>query len=343
MRITALVLLLLSLSVVAQNPATKPEDAVLKIDTRLINLNVKVLDASGKAISQLAQTDFEVREDGIAQDIAYFQPVTAPVSLVLLLDLSGSTEQKRKLMTKAAQRFLGFLAPADTVAIAAFTDRYYWLSDFTRDRKHSKKAVEKIKDIKGGTAYYNAMWETLDHFAGSKDARKAIVVLTDGVDNTILATPRQQMRIQAGLGARASRTFDELAARVAEAEVAIYPLRLNTRLDLPSFKFSRNMNLGTQIRSEIFRNINERAARQYAIADQQLTALADETNGDVFPVDREEELESVFQRVAAELHLVYTLAYYPRNTQPDGSYRKIAVSVKHTGARAKTRAGYVAK
>ncbi|HEX4947527.1 MAG TPA: hypothetical protein VFZ34_12735, partial [Blastocatellia bacterium] len=106
MRFTAILLLFLSFPIAAQTTEQKPDGEVLKIDTRLINLNVKVLDASGKAVSNLAQADFEVRENGEVQEIAHFQPVTAPVSLILLLDLSGSTDKKRKLMTKAAQRFL---------------------------------------------------------------------------------------------------------------------------------------------------------------------------------------------------------------------------------------------
>lgn len=355
MRITALVILFLSLAVAAQTTQPKPDDEVLKIDTRLINLNVKVLDAKGKAVSNLTQADFEVSEDGVTQEIAHFQPVTAPVSLVLLLDLSGSTDKKRKLMTKAAQRFLESLIPEDAVAVAAFTDQYYWLSDFTRDRKALKKAVEKIKDIKGGTAYYDAMWTTLDRLAPVKDARKAIVVLTDGVDNTILRRPppplftdpngplaNLKIKVNGQLmnaPKRSVHPFDELLERAAAEDVTIYPLRLNTRLELPTFKNP----IANQIRSDIFNDLNKRAEQQYAIADTQLTAIAAQTNGEVFPVDREQELEQVFQRVAAELHLQYTLAYYPRNGQTDGNFRKISVQVKPTGAQAKTRPGYVAK
>jgi VWFA-related protein len=359
MRITTLIFLALSLSVAAQTPPPKPDGEVLKIDTRLINLNIKVLDASGKAVSHLKPEDFEVREDGQVQEIAHFQPVTAPVSLILLLDLSGSTEKKRKLMTKAAQQFLESLIPEDTVAVAAFTDQFYWLADFTKVRKTLKKAVEKIKDIKGGTAYYDAMWTTLDHFAPVKDARKAIVVLTDGVDNTILRkpppnlftdpnSPLANLKIKingqwANLPKRSVHTFDELLARAAAEDVAIYPLRLNTRSEIPTRAIPSGNRPGDEIRRTILTDINQRAEQQYAIADAQLNSVAAQTNGEVFPVDREEELEGVFQRVAAELHLFYTLAYYPRNGQPDGSFRKIAVAVKSKGAKAKTRPGYVAK
>ncbi len=361
MRITILIslFLLLLTSITAQTLPPKPDGEVLKIDTRLINLNVKVLDARGKAVSNLKQEDFAITEDGQAQEIAYFQPVTAPVSLILLLDLSGSTEKKRKLMMKAAQRFLETLVPEDRVAVAAFTDQYYLLADFTKDRKKLKKAVEKIKDIKGATSYYDAMWNTLDHLAQVKDARKAIVVLTDGVDNTILRKPPPplftdpnspladlKIRINGQLTSlpkRSLHTFEELLARAAEEEVTIYPLRLNTRFEIPTRYLPTGNGPGDQIRRNIFADLNQRAEQQYAIADQQLNSVAEQTNGAVFPVDREEELEGVFQRVAAELHLLYTLAYYPRNGQADGTFRKIAIRVKQAGAKAKTRPGYIAK
>ena len=135
-------------SLAAQTPPQKNESEVLKIDTRLINLNVKVLDASGKAVSQLKPEDFVITEDGQPQEIAYFQPVTAPVSLVLLLALSGSTEKKRKLMMKAAQRFLETLIPEDTVAVAAFTDQYYGWPISRKIARSSKKPSRKSKTSK---------------------------------------------------------------------------------------------------------------------------------------------------------------------------------------------------
>src|SRR6185312_16731339 len=79
---------------------------VIKIDTRMVNLNIKVTDANGKLIPDLIKEDFQIFENNIEQEPVYFAPVTAPVNLVLLLDLSGSTKDRMKIMKKAAKKFI---------------------------------------------------------------------------------------------------------------------------------------------------------------------------------------------------------------------------------------------
>jgi VWFA-related protein len=89
-----------------------------------VNLNVKAMDRSGKPLTTLLRDEFVVYEDGVKQEITYFDPVDAPINLVLLLDLSGSTSDKREVMLSAAKNFVDSLSPRDRVAVAAFTREY---------------------------------------------------------------------------------------------------------------------------------------------------------------------------------------------------------------------------
>jgi VWFA-related protein len=302
----------------------KPEPDSIHLEARLVNLNVKATDRNGSSLSALKKEDFRIREDGVAQDIFYFEPVSAPINLVLLLDLSGSTRDSRKVMIETAKKFIDSLGAQDRVAIAAFTRKFILASDFTADKKELKKSVEKMKKVEGGTDFYDAMWSTLDLLRRVKDSRKAIVVLTDGVDESLLDSDDMT-----------THSFDELLARVAEEDATIYPIYLNT-------DEARLLEvLKDPMTSENRRERAERRLKPHRIAHKQIEMLAEESAGTVFVADGDKDLDNVYQRVAAELRLIYTLAYAPKNTTRDGKFKKIDVSVTREGAVVKTRRGYL--
>lgn len=312
-----------------ERPSTagKSDEAAIKLEASLINLNVKATDRSGDPLKNLSKGDFRIFEDGVEQDIFYFEPVSAPINLVLLLDLSGSTRDKRGVMIEAAKKFIDSLGSQDKIAVAGFTRDFVVAVDFTSDRKLLKKAVDRMKKIEGGTAYYDAMWSTLDLMERVKDSRQAIVVLTDGVDNSILESSYEP----------SDHSFDELLSRVMESDATIYPIYLNpdeTRLQRaianPEISDARRERLKRQLQPNL-------------TAHRQLEQLAEETAGTVFVAEDENDLEGVYQKVAQELRLIYTLAYAPRNLDRDGKYRKLTVEVKRNGTRVKARRGYYAK
>ncbi|HET9533094.1 MAG TPA: VWA domain-containing protein [Blastocatellia bacterium] len=306
-----------------------PEKDVIKLEARLVNLNVKVTDSTGNPLGDLRKEDFTILEDGVEQEIAYFEPVTAPINLVLLLDLSGSTKDKRKTMIDAAKKFIDSLGKEDRIAVAAFTREFKLLSDFTTDRKLLKKRVEDISKIRGGTAYYDAMWTTLDLLGRVTEARKAIVVLTDGVDNSI---------VRYGY-APTNRTFEELLARVSEEEATIYPIYFNTDEWRPP-KFAKGDD---PVAAAILARRYEERMRPNLIARQQIETLADLTAGVVIDAENEKNLDAAYERVTRELKTLYSLGYAPRNLKNNGQFRKISLEVNRQGVKARTRRGYYAR
>src|SRR5688572_4708656 len=92
-------------------------DDVVRTETSLVQLNIGVVDKQGRPITSLTKNDFAVYEDGVKQSIQHFASVDAPFSLVLMLDMSGSTLKDRKQLKLASQRFLDALAPEDRVAV----------------------------------------------------------------------------------------------------------------------------------------------------------------------------------------------------------------------------------
>jgi VWFA-related protein len=312
----------------ASNEARPAEKDVIKLEARLVNLNVKVTDRSGNPLQDLRKEDFVILEDGVEQEIAYFEPVTAPINLVLLLDLSGSTKDIRKTMINAAKKFIDSLGKDDRIAIAAFTREFTLLSDFTSDRKLLKKRVEGIKKIRGGTAYYDAMWTTLDLLGRSSDARKAIVVLTDGVDNSI---------VRFGYSP-ADHTFEELLSRVSEEDATIYPIYFNTE----EWKPPPGRISDPVVAERIARRYEERTYPS-RIARRQMERLAEQTAGVVIDAENESNLDAAYEKVARELRTLYSLGYSPKDLKTNGKFRKIGVRINREGTTARTRRGYYAR
>jgi Ca-activated chloride channel family protein len=300
----------------ASGDGSRAGEDVIKLEARLVNLNVKVTDAAGKTLPALKKEDFVVLEDDVRQDVSYFEPVTAPLNVVLLLDLSGSTERKIKVMKRAAQKFIDSLKPNDHIAVAGFTRRFFIISNFTTDHKLLKDRIDDIKNRHSGTAYYDAMWATLDLLEEANTTRKAIVVLTDGVDNSLDHPDSSEFDPKHG--------FDELLARTIEADATIYPIYLDTEYE----------TIGAGGRS---------GHEAYVTARKQLQSLAEQTGAMMFKAERAEDLEGVYEQVAAELHSLYSMAYAPKIVRKDGRWRKITIGVDLPGVKVRTKRGYFAK
>lgn len=298
----------------------EPKDPnAIRIETRLVNLNVRALNKTGLPLTDLKPEDFQIFEDEAKQEVAHFKPVNAPVNLLILMDMSGSTQKKHKTMIESVRKFIDLLPANDKMSIVAFTRRYYRLSTFTNDKTVLKAAVEKISRIQGGTAYYDAMVEALKDLNHLGDVRKAIVVLTDGEDESMFGSE------PTGFG------FQQMLDHAAESDVTVYPIYFS------GADTGRALNMvfaGPQ------RDWNSDRRTQ---ARKQLQAVADQTGGEVINAQAEENLAAAYARVAAELHTLYSLAYSPDKLKHDGSFRKISVSVSREGALAKTRKGYYDK
>lgn len=289
----------------------KPEVPTLRLNARLVNLNIKVVDPSGRPVSKLKRDDFVVLEDNVPQEVTYFEPVAAPVNLMLLLDLSGSIGSKLQSMKKAAKKFVDSLARDDRIAVASFTTRFEAVSDFTTDKDLLKHRIDRIVNPGGDTALYDASWTALDSLRGNAIGRSALVILTDGVDSAFI--PDEQ---------GSKRSFKELMVRVEEEDATIYPIYFDTEPEV----------VGGDYTPQVF-----------AKARTQLEALAEQTGGSYFRASRAEDLDEVYKRVAAELHSFYSLAYPAKDARNDGRWRKIAIQINRAGVKARTKRGYYAK
>ncbi len=236
----------------------------------------------------------------------------------MLLDMSGSTQGKRKAMKAAAARFVDALPAGDKIAVVGFTRRYRVIADFTDDKTMLKSVLNVISGLDGGTAFYDSMWKALDQLDQLTEARKAIVVLTDGEDEALISNRET------------AHTFDDLLGRASEEDVTIYPIYFSPQRNLSKM----NVLFGG---GSLLGETPSKTARK------QLERLADQTGGETFSAQREEELESAYSRVASELHTLYSLAYSPDKLKHDGQFHRVSVKLTRDGAITKTRRGYYDK
>ncbi len=324
--------LLLLLCPFAMQVYAQDQDEPIRIESNLVQLNVGVADRQGSPVTNLLRGDFAVYEDNVRQQIVNFEPVQKPFSLVLLLDVSGSTLTFRTQLKQSALRFIESLGADDRIAVIAFNDKTKMLTTFTADRKKIAYAIQ-IADGHGETQFYKALDFALDKLAGEKQRRKAIVVLTDGIDSTLRRTDRElAARAQtneqavASIKPDANPTMNAVLKAADRQNVTIYPLALPSgdvkRIPLPD---------PTQIAI-------------YTSAHARLQTLADRTGGRLNEINRLDQLSRIYAEVAAELRTLYTIAYQPPASRPrDGSFRRIRIEVARPELIARTRPGYFAR
>lgn len=327
MVLPALLMLTATAAVRAQQP-----DEVLTTDTSLVQLNVGVVDKQGRAITNLSANDFAVFENGVRRPIVSFEPTDAPFSLVMLLDMSGSTVNFRQQIQMAALRFLDALSANDRVAVVAFNGKgVKLLQGFTGDYKKVVYAI-KVATGAGDTYLYDGLKFSLKELSHEGKRRKAIVVLTDGLDTQMRNSDRAVVGNAADsqvASAIKAETNSQLVSVLNDADrqgVTIFPLALPSgdpkKLPLP----------------------DPAITAMYTAARTRLQALADRTGGRLHEIRRLDDLSRLYAQVAADLRTLYTVVYQPPNPGVrDGKWREIRVEVARGELVASTKPGYFAR
>ena len=159
------------------------EQAIFRTDTRLVVLPVTVIDKTGRLVTTLPQSAFQVFENGVQQQVKQFKREDVPVSMGLIIDNSGSMRDKRQKVAAAAVALVKDSNKEDEAFVVNFNDDAYLDCDFTNNIEKMDQALSKI-DSRGGTAMRDAIRMSIDHMKQkAKKDKKVILVVTDGNDN----------------------------------------------------------------------------------------------------------------------------------------------------------------
>jgi Ca-activated chloride channel family protein len=275
---------------------------------QMVPLTVTVTNPMGRYVPGLTAAQFTVFEDGKPQNLSYFAALDSPVDVAFLLDTSSSMVRDLSLAQDAACGLTRRLKPGDRGAVAGVSEHIVEAQPMTSDLRLVEKAIRTIS-TSGATAIYEAVYILMRQFerqsrTASEPRRQAIILLSDGLDNA--------SRIR----------FEDVLDAVRHAPVIIYVILLDRELQYAL----------------------QGSESAYAVqASFAMRALARESGGRIFTAQSGGELPGIYEIISRELANQYLLGYSPARQDSDGSFRRIAVQVRHSeAAEARTRAGYYA-
>ena len=267
----------------------------------LVSLNVTVMEGT-HYVKDLEQTDFNVFEDGVKQDVTFFNKTNLPIALAVLLDTSASMDTKLPTAQEAAIGFAKRLRAQDLAEVIDFDNRVTVLQQFTSSAQELETAIRRTS-AGGSTSLYNAVYIALKDLKkvvaknSEEIRRQAIIVLSDGEDTSSLLP------------------FEEVLDLAKRSETAIYCIGLRD-------------------------NEGGGGSKTFKEAEFVLRQLAQQTGGRAFFPNQLADLNGVYSQISDELSSQYTVGYTSKNPKRDGAWRRIVVQVGKQGVATRTKQGY---
>jgi len=270
---------------------------------QFLRFNASVTDRNGRAIGGMKESDFTVYENGVERQVTKVVPTNEPFNLVLLLDVSGSVEERIDFIRKAARDFLKTASLQDRIAIISFRDDIQVISDFSTDRRMLSRKLDEI-DAGGGTALYDALGYVLaDTVKQLRGERTAIVILSDGDDNKSFVP------------------FPAILEAIVESGALIYPLYVPSGL-IPEASVPKPEVTIDPLRTR-YLTLTTRA-------HEEGQKLAQASGGVYYPIRHLGELQRAYDDVVVQLRTAYTITY-ASNMSPAGNPR-VRVRANREGA-----------
>lgn len=249
-RAAAALALLLAPAAAAQAPAPTPPPLTLGVEVDVVSLTAVIHDKAGRFVKGLGPADVTVLEDGVRQEVTYFREASAaaeageriPLSVVLVLDTSGSMGRNLSFLQEAASSFLAKLEPGDRALVVQFNETVKSSADFTDDLDRLENFVDSLQSW-GATSLFDAIQYALVRVR-DEPGRKAVIVFSDGADTSSQAGEDDVVglaraveatvysvgiRSGAGLQARSPRGFLRKIARETGGEF-FFPERIGDLL-----------------------------------------------------------------------------------------------------------------
>ena len=308
--------------------AQQPQEPTFRTGTNIVSVYATVLDPIGRLVPELTKDDFTVFDNGKPQRIDVFSNAIRPITIVVMLDRSGSMVRNFDLERRAAVQFVVNLLPADRARLGSFSNRVEIDPDhFTSDRDELIRILYEELQESGPTPLWNATNAAMTALAHQED-RRVVLMLTDGYDNP--SRPETAVR------------FEEVRARSEAEEIMVYGIGIAgncgvATAQLPAFMIQRRGGFGAP------GGRGFPMGRGYcgeAKPDPHLHELSTASGGGYFELSINDDLGSTFARIANELHHQYLLGFAA--TALDGKVHQLEVRLREPDFVVRARRSYVA-
>ncbi len=303
-----------------------PEDDIIRVETDLVIIPAQITERNGKAVLGLKKEEFKIFENEIEQEIAYFSNEEQPFTVALVLDMSYSSVFKLPEIQNAALSFVNQLRENDKVMVVSFDEKVRVLCEPTSNRKVLRLAIEGTK-IASGTSLYSALDLVFNEKFNGLAGRKAIVLLSDGVDTS---SPKL--------------TAGDILKEAVATDVLVYPIQYDTWDDVQ--KNRKNS-------AQIYYDDNDRPytveaprikgerEEDYKEASNFFKEISNQTGGGILRVSSTPNLNQAFAKIADELRKIYSLGYYPSSERNVGVRYATKVRVYRPNLFIRAKNGYM--
>jgi VWFA-related protein len=323
-------LLTLSVGVAIAAPQTQPPTFVA--GNKTVAVYATVTNARGRLMTDLTRDDFSIDDNGKKQTLTLFANEIQPITMIMLLDRSGSMKPNLELEEQAAEAFVRAMLPADKARIGSFA-KYIQIDpdDFTSDRDKLINILRNDLQSDGPTPLWNAVDRAIDKVL-IEQGRRVILVFTDGVDEPMDFSGRH-------------KSLKDVMKRAEEENVMVYAIGLAggavARAGGRQDPRGRGMNPGA------FGGLGGRGLGGYSgqqpqleQPDEGLPKIAAATGGGYFELMSPDALSSTFAKVADELHHQYALGFTPEKL--DGKMHDLTLHLSLPDLTGRARKRYLA-
>jgi VWFA-related protein len=318
--------LLCSIVVVIQ---AQDEVFKVKVDVPIVTLEAVVKDSNNHPLINLSKADFEIYEDGVPQEIRYFEAGEAPRSLLLVFDVTGVMENSATFMQRAMSAVFANAREQDKVAVGVMGPEFEMLMSFRKIDKNKPPSV-KLPPTRVGSNLYESLGMGARRFA-KEDTRRAIIALTDGRESHMF---NETKRLGYPSPIEIDSDFKNRFSDAQKRAVPYYFIAIDTDpryIGNYDYEYAFFKNPDGYMRTSEFRN----GKRSPTIAEDYLSAvklrmerLAEVTGGRVMYVKSLPEVADAFDRVTRELGYSYSMGYYPKASLDDGKVHKIEIRTR---------------
>ena len=294
--------------------------AKFSVSVNLVKVPISIFDESGRMVTDLRREHFRVWEDKTLQEIRSFGLDTKPVSVVLLLDTSGTEIKDRDKIKDAAKEFTRILSHGDRVCVITFDENINLVQDWTDDMKEARKAIDGIRS--GSlTALYDAMYLVAKEQLQNIEGRKAVVLLTDCVNNF--------SRVN----------FREASLKIVQSQASLYVIS-KTVLIRKEAKKQRNVIILNDIYKRLFGDEQNYIDEYFDRKETEMTELAEKTGGRCFFPGDYDEIKKDYSEIAREMKSKYYLTYVSNQDLLPDTYHQISIEYLKPCSRMTYRKGY---
>ncbi|HUE89761.1 MAG TPA: VWA domain-containing protein [Vicinamibacterales bacterium] len=292
----------------------QPPQPVFRGAADAVHIFATVTDRDGRLVTTLTQGDFEVRDNGTPQPITLFDNSPQPIRLIVMLDVSGSMEGNLPLLRAAADQLFRRLLPHDAARVGTFGHVVSISPAFTRDAAALGATLPAHIAPDAPTPLWRAIDEAIGAFDDDSDARRVVLVLSDGKDGGPIGF-RQRFVSQV-----------QVIERARDENVMIYAVGMRSRSAATARPGVGPGGL--------------RAMMTADLPDPGLARVAEETGGGYAEIRFGQDLGAAFAQIADELHSQYLIGFAP--PQRDGKVHRVELRVSQRGLTPRARRSYVA-